>query len=369
MTIQHTSHKVDLAVQWLQSIFVDGMNKGILNVPPPVLTRVFQEMNAGIRQFHRALKIAESPFPFPYTAACEMTLSIHWFITPFVAGTWTDYIWAAAFLSFIQSFILWSLHAIATELQNPFEQDMNDLDMFAMQRDLNARLLMLLEHAREPIPTLSDVARLDFRSLSSRKSTQEGFETAMAHLNSTYSNGEAGFAAKASQTSSVTLADTKLLSSTSTRKTRMRSMATRDEEGATLAAELPTARAESFRASLTAVPMQSPDDLKGGENRDDDEFADAPKERGDGATETPFTLEVSPLSDSSTREAARERGEPATAVDIDAREERLGSPGEVVAKDLEPVEMPEAKAQSQAPGDGRERGCADCQAPSCPKWI
>merc|ERR1719310_473430 len=116
-----------------------------------------------------------SPFPFPYTAACEMCLIIHWVISPFVAGTWTKYIWSAAILTFMQVFILWSLHAIATELENPFEQDMNDLDMFAMQRDLNNRLLMLMEHGAKELPKLSAQAQMDFVSLRARTVSQTKF--------------------------------------------------------------------------------------------------------------------------------------------------------------------------------------------------
>ena len=37
-----------------------------MDVPPPILTRAYQEIGAGMAQFHNAQMISMWPFPFPY---------------------------------------------------------------------------------------------------------------------------------------------------------------------------------------------------------------------------------------------------------------------------------------------------------------
>jgi len=103
-----------------------------------------------------------------------MVLVLHWFVSPFVIGTWTKHYWAAGVFSFIFVFILWSLNGIASELENPFEADMNDLDMAGMQQQLNARLLMLLDHGTTRTPQLSAACCMSYARLKTRPSRAKG---------------------------------------------------------------------------------------------------------------------------------------------------------------------------------------------------
>lgn len=355
LDIKASTHKVDLAMQWIQSLLVDGMQAGILNVPPPILTRVFQEMNAGISQFHKALKIAESPFPFPYTAACEMCLIIHWVISPFVAGTWTEYIWSAAMLTFMQVFILWSLHAIATELENPFEQDMNDLDMFAMQRDLNNRLLMLMEHGATELPKLSSQACMDFASLRKRTVSRTKFGKDLVESSGT----------------SQTLGTCSLRVSEHARASRAERLHElrqnqQDDGGGkkTPAAKSPAIvtiledgppDAAGEDVTLTIASAVEPTDSAGKEQQREKEVVESP------------LVAAMPPAALSSRE-----GEPrslnGSSANLASQQLIRDSPEDVRDVSLVPVETPEAHAQALAPPGGG-RGCADCEGRSCPKWI
>ena len=40
--------------------------EGGLNMPPPIVSRIYQELSNGSIGFHQAQKIARVPFPFPY---------------------------------------------------------------------------------------------------------------------------------------------------------------------------------------------------------------------------------------------------------------------------------------------------------------
>lgn len=173
-TVLDSNNKVDLVFQWIQSLMVESIRDEIICVAPPIATRAFQELNAGMIQFHKALKISECPFPFPYTAAAEMVLCMHWIVTPLVVGMWTEYTFPAVFFTFVSVFVLWSLNGIAAELENPFQSDMNDLDMSDMQRELNERLLLLLDTGTIRTPLLSKAACTSNASLRIRESRHSG---------------------------------------------------------------------------------------------------------------------------------------------------------------------------------------------------
>jgi len=154
------ARQVDTVFQWIQSVIVEAQANGVLAVPPPILSRVFQELNAGIMEYHRTLALTEVPFPLPYKAATHVVLMFHWILTPLIASTWSEYVWSAACISFLQVFMLWSLNAIAQELENPFGKDLNDLDTYGVHCELNERLIFLMGICNRNSPKLSPTANL-----------------------------------------------------------------------------------------------------------------------------------------------------------------------------------------------------------------
>jgi len=164
--------QMDLVFQWLQSLIVEAHQSGVLVVPPPILSRAFQELNAGIMEYHRTLALAEVPFPLPYTAATQVVLVLHWLLTPIMACTWSVHALSSSILAFVIVFMLWSLNAIAQELENPFGSDLNDLDTMACHSELNARLKYLLHIAGQKAPKLCSAAMMDFNSQSEQYSVK-----------------------------------------------------------------------------------------------------------------------------------------------------------------------------------------------------
>ena len=47
-------NKPEVVFQWLQNEVVDSVKSGVLSIPPPLLTRSFQEMGAAMKQYHRS---------------------------------------------------------------------------------------------------------------------------------------------------------------------------------------------------------------------------------------------------------------------------------------------------------------------------
>merc|ERR1719486_130150 len=131
--------------QWMQSSIVSHMNSGVLPVPPPILSRVFQELSNGIVFLSSAQKLMEIPFPFPYAQMVTTMLMISSIGTPMVAGTYVKSPFWASTLTFILVFAFWSINYIAAEIEMPFGEDKNDLNITDLQERMNAELCLLLE--------------------------------------------------------------------------------------------------------------------------------------------------------------------------------------------------------------------------------
>mmetsp|Transcript_62997 Transcript_62997/g.142384 ORF Transcript_62997/g.142384 Transcript_62997/m.142384 type:complete len:363 (+) Transcript_62997:101-1189(+) len=155
-SLQPLECKVGMIFQWIQVVIVDNIKTGVLNIPPPILSRVFQQVGNGMVALHDAIKISTVPFPFPYAQTCDLLLVMHWMTTPVIIQSWTSSLGWAGIFSFIMVFTYWSLNSIAVELENPFGADANDLDFSEMQTDLNRHLLILLTPSAGQPPALSN---------------------------------------------------------------------------------------------------------------------------------------------------------------------------------------------------------------------
>eukprot|EP00418_Pyrodinium_bahamense_P062211 CAMPEP_0179078698 /NCGR_PEP_ID=MMETSP0796-20121207/35262_1 /TAXON_ID=73915 /ORGANISM="Pyrodinium bahamense, Strain pbaha01" /LENGTH=451 /DNA_ID=CAMNT_0020776013 /DNA_START=29 /DNA_END=1380 /DNA_ORIENTATION=+ len=152
--ITQSDAKVELVFQWIQQLIVENIDNGVLHIPPPILSRAFQEIANGMVAFHDAIKISTIPFPFPYAQTCECLLIMHWLVAPVVISQWVSTPWWGAIFSFLQVFVYWSLNSIAVELENPFGRDANDIDARKMQEEMNRHLLLLLDPRTKKTPSL-----------------------------------------------------------------------------------------------------------------------------------------------------------------------------------------------------------------------
>jgi predicted membrane chloride channel (bestrophin family) len=159
--IIHGDNRPEIVFQKIQRLIVHHMKSGVLSVPAPILTRVFQEMGSGMLKYHEAVKLSHVPFPWPYRVLTEILLMIHLILSPILMARWASTPGWAAFLAGGQIFIMWSLAALNKELDNPFKQSGNDLDCEYIQHEINIRLVRLLEVADEPLPSLSASAKVD----------------------------------------------------------------------------------------------------------------------------------------------------------------------------------------------------------------
>jgi len=134
---------------------VESADKGILKIPPPILSRVYQTLSRGFVNLLNAKKITDTRFPFPYAQLISILLLVQMVLTPIMVSNLFSSSGCAAIFTFIPVFATCSLNIIAGELENPFGADDNDLPLPHFQDEMNQCLLMLLQENADLIPTIS----------------------------------------------------------------------------------------------------------------------------------------------------------------------------------------------------------------------
>ncbi|CAE8591320.1 unnamed protein product [Polarella glacialis] len=146
----------EVVVNWVQRLIVQAMDSGTIDIPPPILSRTFQEIGNGVVYVENARKIKDVPFPFPYAQMISCMLLLHWLFTPILAAHYCGSAAWAGVMSFFVTISFWSLFYIALELDQPFGEDPNDLPIQKMQQDWNSSLLVLLLPCAQVVPTFSE---------------------------------------------------------------------------------------------------------------------------------------------------------------------------------------------------------------------
>eukprot|EP00929_Paragymnodinium_shiwhaense_P059175 TRINITY_DN29626_c0_g2_i1.p1 TRINITY_DN29626_c0_g2~~TRINITY_DN29626_c0_g2_i1.p1 ORF type:complete len:514 (+),score=122.50 TRINITY_DN29626_c0_g2_i1:137-1678(+) len=136
--------RVEVAMQWIQRLIVNDIQSGVLNIAPPILSRVYQELATGILKFQGAKKIAEFPFPFPYAQMLTVMLFMHWVLAPIMAALVVEDLAACGMVTFVNSFSFWCINYIAAEIEMPFGDNPNDLPVEELQLDFNSSLSRLM---------------------------------------------------------------------------------------------------------------------------------------------------------------------------------------------------------------------------------
>merc|ERR1712232_595059 len=149
----------------VQSLITWSHDNGILKIPPPILSRVYQTISRGFVNLLNAKKITDTKFPFPYAQLIAWLLLLLTFLTPIMIGQAVRSKIFAALFTFVPIFGMYSINIIALELENPFGTDDNDLPLWHFQKEMNSCLLMLVHPRTDMIACCSDRCQMEFKEL------------------------------------------------------------------------------------------------------------------------------------------------------------------------------------------------------------
>eukprot|EP00448_Togula_jolla_P025611 CAMPEP_0170653190 /NCGR_PEP_ID=MMETSP0224-20130122/47280_1 /TAXON_ID=285029 /ORGANISM="Togula jolla, Strain CCCM 725" /LENGTH=335 /DNA_ID=CAMNT_0010985055 /DNA_START=152 /DNA_END=1157 /DNA_ORIENTATION=+ len=151
----NSKHKVEVIVQWLQRSIVRGAETGVLPIPAPILSRVFQELSRGVVTLTNAQKINELPFPMGYSQMLSVLLLIYTIGLPLTCGvvltSWTH----AGPVTCLSTFVMWAIMFISRELEMPFGTEANDLPLQEWMEAMNDSLQILLDPGTQASPTFT----------------------------------------------------------------------------------------------------------------------------------------------------------------------------------------------------------------------
>ena len=136
----------------VQVLITHNLHTGVLNIPPPILSRVYQTLSRGLVNLLNAVKIRDTSFPFPWAQLIMLLLVIHSICTPVVIISITDSLYWALPVGFIPIFGMVALNMVASELEMPFGVDDNDLPLQHFQREMNQGLLLLMHEHADHLP-------------------------------------------------------------------------------------------------------------------------------------------------------------------------------------------------------------------------
>jgi len=137
-TCQRQTH---LVFMWLQRLVSTMCCDGIVTIPPPIYSRVYQEMSNGMLGFMQAYKISVLPFPLPLTNMTEILLVVNVIFIPFLIEKFTKALIFTPVFTFFSVFGMFVMHSVTMQLEMPFGDDFIDLPLREMHNAFNSSLL------------------------------------------------------------------------------------------------------------------------------------------------------------------------------------------------------------------------------------
>jgi len=137
--IEVSSDPVHLSMTWIIKTLT--MMQSVLRTPPPIQSRMYQELSNGYVHFTNAKKISDVPFPFNYAQLLAIMLTIFSAMLPVYVAAFTHSYIAGPLLTFMVFHSITCINALAEILENPFGQDIDDISL----ADFHMRFLQVLE--------------------------------------------------------------------------------------------------------------------------------------------------------------------------------------------------------------------------------
>lgn len=118
---------------------------------PPTTAIVFQNIGHAMAAFEQSLKVATTPFPYPWSQMVAFLLLFFSVSNPLMFLAYVNRLWLAIVLSAFASLTYWSVNEVARDVEDPFCYDPNDIPVARIQWEFNKKLLAAAEAALDVI--------------------------------------------------------------------------------------------------------------------------------------------------------------------------------------------------------------------------
>eukprot|EP00928_Gymnodinium_smaydae_P015148 TRINITY_DN15552_c0_g1_i2.p1 TRINITY_DN15552_c0_g1~~TRINITY_DN15552_c0_g1_i2.p1 ORF type:complete len:545 (+),score=126.69 TRINITY_DN15552_c0_g1_i2:46-1680(+) len=159
-------NRVEVILHMIQVLVTENLDNGVLKIPPPILSRVYQTLSRGFVNVLNCKKICDTMFPFPYTQMITVLLGFLMVGVPLMVSSCVHSKIFSPIVCFIPLFGMHALNFVARELEMPFGDDPNDLPLQHFQEEMNNSLMMLLHKSSDHKPYTSARCKRDFATLN-----------------------------------------------------------------------------------------------------------------------------------------------------------------------------------------------------------
>lgn len=142
------TERVHMVMAWIQQIIMERRKEGGIDVPAPLLTRLYHVLSDAMLGYEQCRKLVETPFPFPWAQAVMIVLVLFTLSAPFLIAAFSTSVWVACTVTFLGVHTYIMLNEVARDIEDPFHYDPNELPLPQMQYKLNERLLAVSRTTR-----------------------------------------------------------------------------------------------------------------------------------------------------------------------------------------------------------------------------
>merc|ERR1719506_3377018 len=125
--------------------------KGWINTPPPIVSRIYQELSNGMNGYMDAYSLAVVVIPQPLRDIARFLLVIQIAISPILIEKFTDAMFLTPIFAFLSTIGYCAIYNISVALENPYGDDFVDVPLLEMALSMNEVLqAAMLEVNRTP---------------------------------------------------------------------------------------------------------------------------------------------------------------------------------------------------------------------------
>lgn len=136
-----SADRVFLIFCWVHRELVARRSVGGIREDAPIVSRIYQVLSDGMNGFEQALKVRNTPFPFPYAQSSAILLHLNAIGLPILMANWIGEAWLAGLTTYLVNFSLYLLHEVSREVEEPYRFDPNDLPLAHLHHCFNSRLV------------------------------------------------------------------------------------------------------------------------------------------------------------------------------------------------------------------------------------
>merc|ERR550537_1568694 len=131
-----------MVLTWLTRIISVLISDGLITIPPPIYSRVYQELSNGMLGYMQAYKVSVLPFPPPLTHISYALLVAIVVFIPVLIEKFTQAFVFTPVLTFTCTLGLCVMHVVTMQLEMPFGDDFIDLPLREMHQSFNSSILI-----------------------------------------------------------------------------------------------------------------------------------------------------------------------------------------------------------------------------------